>query len=389
MEASQRALRIGIDTHAAEDEGTGNGSYVRGLVKAMTALAPRHRYFLYATRPQHSFYAPLAALPHVRVRTLRPRHPLWRVPVGLALASHSDALDVLHVQYVGPPLHRGALVVTVHDLAFLRVPKSFPPLLRKRLRCQVRTNVRRAAAVITSSEFSRADLCATYALAEDAVTVVPCAADECFTPQVGGRDVEEVRRRFGLAERFVLFIGRLNPRKNVAGLIDAFELVRSRQREPLQLVIAGRADFGGTQLTRRIEQSPHRRDIHRLGPVPDALLPALLCTAAVFVYPSFFEGFGLPPLEAMACGTPVICANNSSLPEVVGDAARLVDAADHGELARAIEEILSNPELRAQMSARGLAQAKRFDWPSSAERTLAVYRRAAAGPAFRAEHDGR
>jgi glycosyltransferase involved in cell wall biosynthesis len=370
-------VKIGIDTHAAEQEGSGNGTYIRGLVRALVRLPHNSHYILYALDPNHAFYAELGASSHVTVRRLRPHHPLVRIPLSLALASYRDRLDVLHVQYVGPPRHRGALVVTIHDLAFLRVPRTFPRLQALRLGWQVPINARRAAVVITASAYSKRDIQNAYGIPKSRIVTIPQAADPNLSAVRDPTAIEAVKGELGIAHRYVLSVGRLNARKNLLGLLHAFERVRPSLEEPTQLVIAGPRDYQADELDRAIASSPYRTDVLRVGYVRHDKLPALISGATAFVYPSFFEGFGFPPLEAMMCGVPVICSAVTSLPEVVGNAALLVDPSRVEDIAAAMRAVLGDPGLRASLIRKGWARASRFDWQTSAERTLEVYRRAA------------
>jgi glycosyltransferase involved in cell wall biosynthesis len=310
------------------------------------------------------------------VRRLWPRPALARIPLALAAAAWRDRLDALHVQYVGPPCHRGALVVTVHDLAFLRIPRAFPRLQAVRLRWQVRANARRAAVVITGSEHSKRDIREAYGIAPDRIDVIPLAVEATFAPVRDAVTLETVGRKFGITHRYILSVGRLNARKNLLGLLRAFERVRPGLTEPAQLVIAGPRDLGADALDRAIAASACANDVRRVGTVSDEDLPGLLSGATAFAYPSLFEGFGLPPLEAMACGVPVICSNTTSLPEVVGDAALTFDPSRTDDMSAALRRVLTEPALRADLIARGRARAAHFSWRATAERTLRAYRRA-------------
>jgi glycosyltransferase involved in cell wall biosynthesis len=370
-------VRIGIDTHAVEEPASGNGTYMRGLVGALARLPADAEYVLYALDPAHPFYDELTLPAHMRVRRLWPRHPVGRIPLALAAATRRDRLDVLHVQYVGPPCHRGALVVTIHDLAFLRLPRSFPPLQSLRLRWQVRANARRAAAVVTASQHSKGDIRRAYGIPERRIAVIPLAADPRMARTATPADIETVRRELGIGHRYVLSLGRLNARKNLVGLVRAFECLQPRLAERTQLVIAGPRDYRTDELDRAIAVSPCRGDILRVGQVRDDRLPALLSGAAVFVYPSFFEGFGFPPLEAMACDVPVVCSAATSLPEVVGDAAVMVDPASTDAIAGAVHSVLNDPAMRAALVAKGRRRLAAFSWRATAERTVDVYREAA------------
>lgn len=370
-------MKIGIDAHAAEQDGSGNCTYIRGLVRALATLEGDAEYVLYALDPGHPFYAEVAGHPRLRVRRLWPRAAIARIPLALAAASYRDRLDVLHVQYVGPPCHRGALVVTIHDLAFLRVPRSFPPWQSRRLRWQVPANARRAARIITVSEYSKRDLGDAYGIPYGKIAVIPHGTDPTLVPVGDPARIAELTRQLDITGRYVLSVGRLNARKNLIGLLRAFERVRPRLAEPVQLVLAGPRDYQADRLDRAIAASPCRADVRRVGYVSRERLPALLAGASVFAYPSFFEGFGLPPLEAMVCGVPVICSGVTSLPEVVGDAALTFDPTSVEDMASALHAVLTDGALRARLAARGRERAARFDWPSAAARTVEVYRSAA------------
>jgi glycosyltransferase involved in cell wall biosynthesis len=370
-------VKIGIDTHAAEQGGSGNCTYIRGLVRGLARLHDDAEYVLYAIDPGHPFYAELRGHPRFTIRRLWPRQPVARIPLSLALGSFRDRLDVLHVQYVGPPVHRGALVVTIHDLAFLAIPQSFPRLQALRLRWQVRANARRAARVITVSEYSRRDLVEAYGISDDRLVVIHHAPDPSFVPVRDRAVIDALRRTLGIAHRYVLCVGRLNPRKNLLGVLRAFERVRPQLAEPTQLVIAGTRDHQADRLDQAIAASPCRADVLRVGYVPDETLPALYSGAALFVYPSFFEGFGFPPLEAMACGVPVVCSWVTSLPEVVGEAVLLVDPSSVEDIATGMRRVLTDPALRAALVAKGLRRAAEFTWDRTAERTREVYGQAA------------
>ena len=369
-------MRVGIDAHAAEGGPSGNGSYIRGLLPALARLDDDVEYVAYALDPGHPFYGDFHAHPRVTVRRLWPRPALVRIPLALAAASRRDRLDALHVQYVGPPCHRGSLVVTIHDLAFLRIPRAFPRLQSLRLRLQVRANARRASVVITDSEHSKRDLVTAYGIDEGRIHVIPLAADPRLTRVRDPATLEAITRKFGITHRYVLSVGRLNARKNLVGLVRAFERVGPGLAEPAQLVIAGPRDFGADALDRAIAASTCASDVLRVGAVSADDLPALLSGATAFAYPSLFEGFGLPPLEAMACGTPVICSNTGSLPEVVGDAALTFDPSAVDDIASALRRVLTDATVRADLAARGSARAARFSWRTTAELTLGAYRHA-------------
>jgi glycosyltransferase involved in cell wall biosynthesis len=371
-------MRIGIDVHAAEADGTGNASYIRGLIGGLLSVAASHDLILYATDRNYPFYRTIEGRgARVVLRELRPRTPLIRIPVALALAAARDALDVLHVQYVAPPLLRGRLVATIHDLGFLRVPATFSRTFVKRSTVLVRRTARRADRVITGSEFSREDLIAEYGLTPERVAVVPYGVGpEFFAPGEGSRsEAAPVLERLGIVKPFILSVGRLNPRKNLPALARAFDRMKKATGLPHRLVLAGPEDYRTGETLSAV--SGASSDVIVAGLVPAADLPLLYREAEIFVYPSLFEGGGLPVLEAMAAGTPVVASKTSSLPEMVGDAGMLVDPESVDDIARALVRLSTDPGLRDTLREKGRARARTMTWESAARATLRVYEEAA------------
>ncbi len=365
-------MRVGIDVHAAEQDGSGNCTYIRGLVGGLLAADQAVEYVLYVSDPDHPFYAGLPRRPGVRIVRTGSRAAWWRIPVQLAAASVRDRLDILHVQYIAPPFHRGRLVATIHDLGFLRVPETFSEFFVRRSRVLVRRTARRADRIIVGSEFSRRDIVETYGLPEDRVAVLPYGvADAFFRP--GDRE-DDLRRiaAHGLRAPYVVYVGRMNPRKNLAALARAFRRFKTNGSRPHQLVIVGKKDFETDRMVADIRATAESGIVFT-GFVPDDDLPAIVRGAEIFVYPSLFEGVGLPVMEAMAAGTPVITSASTSLPEIAGGAARLVDPADENEIAAALAELADDQALRGRMRDAGRARARDFSWEAAARRTLEIY----------------
>jgi glycosyltransferase involved in cell wall biosynthesis len=241
-------------------------------------------------------------------------------------------------------------------------------------------SLRHAARVIAISEHSRQEIMRRYRLPANRVAVTYLAAAEQFRPVTDRAALARVRARYGLAECYVLALGNLQPRKNLVRLVDAYVQLRGQGHcADVQLVLGGQAQWRESELYVRVRQSGFTSSICFPGYVDDADLPALYSGALAFVYPSLYEGFGLPPLEAMACGTPVICSNAASLPEVVGDAALTCDPRDTESLAAALAQMIAQAALREELRARGLRRAAQFSWRRCAEETLAVYRATLAG----------
>jgi glycosyltransferase involved in cell wall biosynthesis len=376
-------MKIGIDAHAAERDGTGNCTYIRNLLGSLIRMDDRNEYVLYAADLRHPFYRAFAFRGNVRLRepSWRPcAGALLRIPLWLALQSYRDRLDILHVQYVAPPFHRGKLVATIHDLGFLHVPETFSPFEVWRSRILVRRTARRASRVITGSSFSRQDILEQYRLPPGRVDVVTLGAGPGLTAPVEASATLQILDFYGIRKPYILCLGRLNPRKNLGGLVRAFAALKTGKNPPHTLVIVGRRDFDTGEILRDIQNSPASKDVVVTGYVPDEHLPALYSEADVFLYPSFFEGFGLPVLEAMSLGVPVITSDSSSLRETAGDAALLVDPRDPESIRAALERLTGDAELRRTYSERGRIRAGEFSWEAAAARTLEIYERVCGEP---------
>lgn len=364
-------MRVGIDVHTVGERQTGNETYVRELVDHLTGLPDDGtEYLLYHTRraprPEWAAYA----------RRLRPHAPALRIPVAFPVALRRDRVQAAHFQYVVPPWCPCPTVVSVHDVSYEAHPEFFPAAMRARMRLLVPRAVRTAAAVITISEFSRREIVERYRVDPARVVVTPLAAGPGFRPLDAG-DVAERLARIGIEGPYVLAVGNVQPRKNLGRLLEAFAALRRRVDLPHRLVLVGRRAYRGDAILARQEALGIARHVVATGYVADDDLVALYNGADAFVYPSLYEGFGLPVLEAMACGAPVITSGTTALPEVAGDAAELVDPRSVDELAAALGRVLADPARRADLRDRGLRRARRFSWRRLAEQTLAAYKRAA------------
>jgi glycosyltransferase involved in cell wall biosynthesis len=297
---------------------------------------------------------------------------LWEQVLQPRAASRAG-VDLLHgPAFVGPLTSDCPFVITVHDLSFLFYPQGFRPLNRIYLQFLTQLSARRARRVIAVSHSTKRDLVQHYGLPPDKVDVIHNGVDASFRP-LPTDQVAEFRSRSRLPGRFVLFVGTLEPRKNVAGLIEAYARL-PKERPPLLLV--GGKGWLYDDIFARVEALNLSDEVHFVGYVPAEDLPYWYNAAELFVYPSLYEGFGLPPLEAMACGTAVITSTASSLPEVVGEAGLLVDPAEPAALARAMEQVLSDRELRETVRAAGRVRAQGFSWERTARCTVDSYRRA-------------
>lgn len=286
--------------------------------------------------------------------------------------------DVVHYPASIGPLDGGAnVVVTVHDCIFMRHPDWFRWERAEYYRWAGCRSARRAARVVADSEATAYDLRELMGVQPGRIDVVPLGVDRQFQP-VAQSERAAVRQQYRLPSEFMLYVGTLEPRKNIARLIRAWDRVADGLAE--DLVIAGRAGWKTEEIADALEGARHQSRIHLCGFIEQEDLPAVIGAARSFVWPSLFEGFGLPVLEAMACGVPVLTSNNSSLPEVAGEGALLVDPESDDAVAEGLQRISSDDLLRARLAAAGLARAAEFTWERTAKQTLAVYERVARGP---------
>ena len=374
-------VRIGVHAHLLSTRPgyrqTGVSRYIERLLAALpTALAADDEVVVYtgsAVAEQLWFDARWERRGPAAPSERPTRRALWEQTLLPALARR-DRLDVLHGPVnVAPLLAPCSTVVTVHDLAYLRLPDRLPSARRRYFAALTRASVRRASRVLAVSESTKRDIIELLGVPAERIDVTPLAADPGFRP-VAGEELERFLGEQGIVRPFVLSVGTLEPRKNLPLLLRAFASIAGEV--PHDLVLAGPEGW----MTDEIHETRRRLDLgDRLrftGYVEADALPAWYSAADLFIYPSLYEGFGLPPLEAMACGTPVITSDVSSLPEVVGDAALTVPPTDETALAEVMRRVLANPALGADLRARGLERAQRFSWERTAALTVAAYREA-------------
>ncbi|MFZ2488504.1 MAG: glycosyltransferase family 1 protein [Anaerolineae bacterium] len=377
-------MLIGIDaSRALSAQRTGTENYSLQVIRHLLALDSPHHFRLYCAHPpQPGLFDLPAASPNPRaeVRVI-PFPRLWtHLRLSLEMTQHPP--DVLFVpSHVLPILHPRRSVVTVHDLGYHLFPAAHKPLDRTYLNYSTRFNAHSAAHVLADSQATRDDLVRFTGVAAAKVTVVYLGRDETLHPVPDTASRAAALQRLGVAvpgqpvPPYILYVGTLQPRKNLLRLLDAFALVRSQHPE-LRLVLAGKLGWLSEPIVQRAAALGNA--VLFPGFIPDADLPALLTGALAFAFPSLYEGFGFPVLEAQACGTPVLAANTSSLPEVAGDAALLVDPLDTEAIAAGLLRLVDDAGLRGQLRAAGFANLARFSWRRCAEQTLAVLEAVAA-----------
>lgn len=371
-------MRVGIDARLLTGAYTGDRTYWRGLLTALreTVNADEHRLVLFSTRPIPEGTLPESPLYEPVVAPARSER-LWSLFTLPKLAKHHRC-DLVHTQYTVSPYFTVPTVTTVHDISFLIEPRWFPLKDRILLRWTVPASCRRAKRVLTVSETSREDIIAHLGLPPEKVAATPNGLPEGFYPIPKAEAQAWVREKYALEPPFALAVGVLQPRKNWQLAIEAVHLARTRYLLPLTLVLTGKVGWARRSLDRARQMwASDNGWLIETGYVPDEHLVWLYNAAAVFLYPSFYEGFGLPPLEAMACGTPVIVSNGGALPEVVGSGGIVLPPNEAGMWANAIHTVLANDSYRNALKQRALAQAKRFSWHTTAEHTWQAYQQAA------------
>ncbi len=392
-------MRVGIDFTPAIQQQAGIGRYTRELVRALAQLDARNQYVLF----QASWGAcvDVGGWPaNFRVRSV-PLTDRWlaivwqRLRLPFPVELFTGAVDIFHSpDFVLPPVRRARTVLTVHDLSFLTRPETSDPGLRAYLTRAVPRAVARADHILADSRSTKEDLVTCLGASPEQITVVYPGVDPRFRPLEDETVIADVCARYALRRPFILAVGTLQPRKNYPALIEAvmrlgegcaevfdelsMSQAGSRHASP-SLVIAGGRGWLDQEIFETVERLRAGNRVRFLGFVWDEDLPALYNAAAILAMPSLYEGFGLPVLEAMACGTPVVTSNVSSLPEVAGDAALLVSPRDVAGLTDALCRLLTDRDLRARLQQRGLARAQKFTWQKVAEAVLGIYQRLAAG----------
>jgi len=373
-------MRIGIEGKVLTPKIGGIGRYAINLVKALLSISAEEypdMEFVIFTAPQtdQSVLDGFGAVSCDRFRGIKSTllRSSFFLPAGLVL----EQIDVFHgLDQAGIPFFfkKGKYVVTLHDVVALILPETFP--LKHRLVSQVALSVirRQADLVVVSSESAKEDTVRYLGVERERITVIPDGVEERFQPLGDPVRSEAVRQKYGIPPEYILFLGVLQPRKNILTLLQAFSvLIAEKLDHGLKLVIAGESGWGLADMRKTVSSLGLQGHVVFPGFIEDEDLPDLYRGAHLFVYPSLYEGFGLPILEAMACGTPVITSNMSSMPEVAGDAAVLVDPRDPKGLVSAMASVLADEALREKLRQKGIARARGFSWDAVAQKTLEVY----------------
>ena len=364
-------MRIAIDARKLRDYGI--GTYIRNLLRHLARIDDKNEYVVLCHPEDEPFAAELGE--NFRPVPQRSLHYSVREQVALPLELRRERVDLFHApHYVLPALTPCRSVVTIHDCIHLRFPQYLPSRLGYAYaRSALWVATHRSARVFTVSEASKRDILEYFDVPEAKVAVIYNAIDERFSEEPVADEVLRVKERYQLNDPFILYAGNIKPHKNLERLIEAFHIIRKGELEYVKLLIIGDEISKYAALRRTVHRYKLHKHVRFFGFVPDATLAILYRLARVFVFPSLYEGFGLPPLEAMASGTPVVTSNVSSLPEVVGDAAILVDPYSAQAIADGILKVLRSTHLRDELKARGLKRAQEYSWARSVQRVREVY----------------
>jgi glycosyltransferase involved in cell wall biosynthesis len=375
-------MRIAVDGRTIVGNKTGVGVYAERIVRSLLQIDQRNQYHLFLVEPIDDLQAPNLTTLLIKGYNQAGLNRLWENVVMPRFAARNNIDLFFSPAYALPllPFSRLRYVTAIHDLIGLLYPKTFTPKMRLWQKVFVANAARVADRIITGSEATKTDFLRLYPSAASKTTVIYHSIDEDFRPASNKKGLERVRRAYGLPEKIVLYVGTVEPRKNVANLARAFARLPDSLRKEYTLVIAGKPGWFIESIHREIAQLQLGDRLRFIGYVDRRDLPSLYQLATVFAYPSIYEGFGFPPLEAMSCGVPVLCSNTSSFPEVVGDAAVMVNPFDASQMEKELGRLLSNSALRNGMRRKGLAQAERFSARKTARETLNVLEEAAAGP---------
>jgi glycosyltransferase involved in cell wall biosynthesis len=364
-------VKVMIDAHMAGQRETGNERYILGLLEGL-ACFPAEVSVVIAVSDPDSIPGPLPA----GWKTVPVSHSPWiRLFHELPRIARAEKADLLHVTYCGPLRCPCPLIVTIHDVSYWRHPYWFSVRDRLVLKTGIALSVARASGILTISRHAGEEIKACYGVNDERLTVTPLAVGPQFrNAESTAPPVESIPA--GLASiPYFLAVGNLQPRKNIERLIEAFALFKKNTALPHRLVVAGQAKWRESDIVRALARHGFSSDVLFPGYIPDTDLVRLYQGAEAFVYPSLYEGFGLPILEAMACGTPVISSSTSAMPETAGKAALLADPLDINAWAHAMATLVLQPGLRDQLNREGLARAALFSWKQTARLTLDAYQR--------------
>ncbi len=363
-------MKIAIDAHSIGSQAGGNETYFRQLLRGLVLDPSDNQYIIFHAHGES--LQELAADPRFSLVPI-PRNPVVRMGISLPWLLRKTKPDVFHCQYVLPPFVRARSVVTIHDLAHEHFPEFFHPVEGARMRKLVRATARRADHITTVSRFSANDIQQTYGVPPEKISIAYQSPAERFQPRDKQACQEHLARTYGINFPFILYVGRIQERKNLPRLVEAYAWLR-KQGTATRLVIVGKRDWQSEKLMAKISELGLDAAVVFPGYVSDQDLPLFYNAAEVFVFPSIFEGFGLPVVESMASGLPTITSYGSSLEEVAGDGALLADPLDVSSIAQAMQRVLEDTTLRSRLIEKGLRRSAELKSEKFCSKLLEVYR---------------
>jgi len=371
-------LKVGLFIVMTGRRAGGPETYERSLVHALSRVDEHTDLHTYCLDPGAPALLPVESA-RLRHHVLRSSSRVLSTAVGLPWRMHRDGIDLLHAPFTPPPFSKKPYVFTHHCFSTFNHPEFYEPRILVRLNALIKRGLQSARHIICVSQCTLDYTADRFKLDRSRMSVVHNGVGPEFRPIDREAALAAMARRHGLTQPFFLFVGKLESRKNIVRILDGFDAFRHECGDPVRLVLAGRRTHLTEDLDAIIRQRGMASQVVEIGYVPDADLPLLYRAAHAFVFPTLWEGFGIPVIEAMACGTPVITSNLSSLPEVSGDAALLVDPLRSDEIGQAMLRLWREPRLHEALAQRGLINAARFSWDRTARETAAIYHQVSAG----------
>jgi glycosyltransferase involved in cell wall biosynthesis len=363
-------LKIAIDIREAGAEKTGKGWYTFNLVSELLKLDQNNQYLLYTDGQKN----PFSQFKNAQIRHIEGKGLKWHLSVLKDLKQQKPDLFFAPTSYIIPALAPKWLkvIITVHDMVAFLFPGSHNTKAVLIERLTLRRAIKKASQVFVVSENTRKDLLKRFKYPQNHIHLVPCAPADFYREPLDAEDLAKFRQKYKLPEKFILAVGTLEPRKNFGTLIKSFVLIKSKLPDS-KLVIVGKKGWKYENIEARLKEFKLENDVIFPGYLEAQDLKKMYTLATIFVFPSLYEGFGIPPLEAMACGCPVISSNVASLPEVVGDAGILIDPKNARKIADSVVSLIENDQIRNMLIERGRRRAEKFSWKASAEAALAVF----------------
>jgi glycosyltransferase involved in cell wall biosynthesis len=365
-------MKIGIDAHGVGGHslGLGNETYFRNLIASLLAIDHRNEYHIFINHPE-AMEEIVHDHPNAQLVSLFPHSQWVQRPLSIPLYAGRHKLDIVHVAFIRPPFTRTKTVITVHDASYELRPQDYRWLDRWRMKLLVPGSCRRADLIFTVSEHARREINEWYGIPLEKIVVTYNAADHVKQRKNGVKRIPPWRH--DLPTPYILFLGLIQPRKNLVRLVEAFDRFKSRLDLPHHLVIAGKWGWGNGELERTLVGLKHRDHIHFAGYVPLTEIDKIFCDAALFVFPSLYESFAIPPMEAQRLAVPALVANNTCFPEIYGDSVIYCDPFSVDSIADGIARGLQDKALRAELVKRGFAKVREFSWAKSAQIALNGY----------------